>query len=104
MSVKARTANLQTVPKSHKTKKTKKKFGGKTNLLDIIVTQCPSILKLLSRENQSLLIRRDALLVLDLCLDIIDRIARFHLEGDGFAREGFHKAEKVTRQKGSVCA
>lgn len=34
----------------------------------------------------------DAFLVLDLALDVVDRIARLHLEGDGFAREGLDEA------------
>ena len=59
-----------------------------THLLDVIIAQSPSILKLLARENEPLLVRRDALLVLDLGFDVVDRVARFHLEGDGLAREG----------------
>ncbi len=47
--------------------------------------QSSAILELLARENETLLIRGDALLVLDLALHIVDRIRTFHLEGDGFA-------------------
>ncbi len=53
-----------------------------------VITQSPSILQLLPGENQPLLIRRDSFLVLDLGLDVIDRVGRFHLESDGFAGEG----------------
>ena len=63
-----------------------------TYLLDIIVAQCPPILKLFSRKDQTLLIRRDALFVLDLGLDIVDCVAGFDFEGDGFAREGLDEA------------
>ena len=74
-------------------------------LLDIVVAQCASIFKLLSGKNQTLLVRRNArvglwvtersarisynspFLVLDLGLDIIDCIRRFHLEGDRFSSE-----------------
>jgi hypothetical protein len=51
-------------------------------LLDVIVAQRPAILKLLSGEDQTLLVWRDALLVLDLGLDVVDRVRRLNLEGD----------------------
>merc|ERR1719232_15944 len=56
--------------------------------LDVVVGQGPAILKLLAGKDQPLLIRRDALLVLDLGLDILDGITGLDLEGDGLAREG----------------
>merc|ERR1719259_168567 len=40
-------------------------------LLDVVVGQSPAILQLLASEDQSLLIRGDSLLVLDLGLDIL---------------------------------
>ena len=58
-------------------------------LLDIVVGQRSSILELFAGENQTLLIRGDALLVLDLRLDVVDGIAGFDIEGDGLTREGF---------------
>lgn len=63
-----------------------------TYLLDVVVGQCAAILQLLSREDQSLLVRWDAFLVLDFGFDIVDCVARFDLEGDGLARQGLHKA------------
>ena len=57
-------------------------------LLDIIIAQGAPILKLLAREDQPLLVRRDALLILDLGLDVVDRVAGLDFEGDGLAREG----------------
>ena len=57
-------------------------------LLDVVVGEGTAILKLLSSEDQALLVGRDALLVLDLGLDIVDGVRGLHLEGDGFAREG----------------
>jgi hypothetical protein len=47
---------------------------------------------LLSGEDQALLVRGDSLLVLDLGLDIVDRITALDLERDGLAREGFDEA------------
>eukprot|EP01046_Picozoa_sp_COSAG06_P007294 COSAG06_NODE_354_length_16880_cov_7.746545_7_plen_713_part_00 len=38
-----------------------------------------------------LLVRRDALLVLDLRLDILDRVRSLNLEGDGLARQRLHE-------------
>merc|ERR1711915_879762 len=43
-------------------------------LLDVVVGQCASILQLLPSEDQTLLVRRDTLFVLDLGLDIFDGI------------------------------
>jgi hypothetical protein len=43
-------------------------------LLDVVVTERASILQLLTGEDQSLLIRRNTLLVLDLGLDVVDGI------------------------------
>ena len=56
-------------------------------LLDIVVAERAAVFELLPGENQALLVGRNALLVLDLALDIVDGVARFHLEGDGFARD-----------------
>lgn len=38
------------------------------------------------------MVGRNAFLVLDLGLDIVDRVRRLHFEGDGLAREGFDEA------------
>merc|ERR1711917_138509 len=43
--------------------------------LDVVVGQSPSVLELLSSEDQPLLVRGDALLVLDLGLHVLDAIA-----------------------------
>ena len=59
--------------------------------LNVIIGKGPAILKLLSSENEALLIGGDAFLVLDLGLDVIDCIGRLHLEGDGLAGKGLHK-------------
>merc|ERR1719461_2755937 len=59
--------------------------------LDVVVGQSPPILQLLASEDQPLLVRRDSLLVLDLGLDILNRVRGLHLEGDGLAREGLHE-------------
>ena len=56
-------------------------------LLDVVVTQRAALLQLLAGEDQALLIRRDALLLLDLALHILDRVVGLDLERDRLARE-----------------
>ena len=43
-------------------------------LLDVVITQGTSILELLPREDQTLLIGGESLLVLDLSLDVVNGI------------------------------
>jgi hypothetical protein len=57
-------------------------------LLDVVVGESASILKLLSSKDQTLLIRRDSFLVLDLGLDIVNSIRWLHIKGDGLSSEG----------------
>ena len=59
-------------------------------LLDVVVGQGAAIFQLLAGEDEALLIRGDALLVLDLSLDVVDRVRRLHLEGDGLASQGLY--------------
>lgn len=56
-------------------------------LCNIVIGQCTTVLKLLARKNQTLLIRRNPLLVLNLALDSLNVITRFHVECNGLARE-----------------
>jgi len=60
-------------------------------LLDIVVRKSAPIFELLSGKDQSLLIRRDAFLVLDFGLDVVNRIGRLHIECDGLSREGLYE-------------
>merc|ERR1712151_777860 len=57
-------------------------------LLDVVITQSTSILKLLSCENQTLLIRRNSLLILNLCLDIVNGIRWLDIQGNSFSGKG----------------
>ena len=59
--------------------------------LDVIIREHPTVLKLLSSENEALLVRGNSLLVLNLRLDVIDGVGRLHLEGDGLAGESLHE-------------
>ena len=60
-------------------------------LLNVVVRKGTSVLELLAREDESLLVGRDALLVLDLRLDVLDRVAGLDVQGDGLAGEGLHE-------------
>merc|ERR1712152_83155 len=57
-------------------------------LLDVVVRESPSILELLSSKDQPLLVWRNAFLVLDLGLDVLNAVRGLDLEGDGLAGEG----------------
>ena len=57
-------------------------------LLDVVVTEGAAVLELLARKDEALLVGRDALLVLDLLLYVVDRVRRLDVERDGLAREG----------------
>lgn len=50
-----------------------------------VVRKGPAVLKLLSGEDQTLLVRGDTLLVLDLGLDIVDSVGGLDLKGDGLS-------------------
>ena len=55
-------------------------------LLNIVVGQSAAILELFARENQALLVWRNALLVLNLALDIVNSVRALDLKGDGLSR------------------
>ena len=66
-------------------------------LLNVVITQSATILQLLSGKDETLLIGRDALLVLNLGLDIVNRVGRLHIQRNGLASQGLdenlHKRE-----------
>ena len=60
-------------------------------LLNVIIGQSVSVLKLLARKNQALLFQRNALLVLDLCLDVINGIKDLNVKRNGLSRDGLNE-------------
>ena len=56
--------------------------------MDVVIGKGSSILKLLSSEDESLLIGGNSFLVLDLSLDVVDGVRSFDIESDGLAGEG----------------
>merc|ERR1711971_1150244 len=67
-------------------------------LLDVVVREGSSILKLLTSKDQPLLVWGNSLLVLDLGLDILNGVRWLHLQGDGLASEGLDKDLHTTSQ------
>jgi len=60
-------------------------------LLNVVIAQRATILKLFARKDEALLIGRDSFLVLNLGLDIINRIRRLNIQGDGLSGERLDK-------------
>ena len=74
-------------------------------LLDVVVAEGTAVFQLLTREDQALLVRWDAFLVLDLALDIVNRIRGLNLEGDGLSGDcdmTLADAQMVMRLPGAV--
>jgi hypothetical protein len=61
-------------------------------LLDVVVGKGAAILELLAGKDQALLVWGNALLVLNLALDIVDGVRGLDLKGDGLARKGLDEA------------
>lgn len=59
--------------------------------LNIVIGKRSAIFELLTRKDETLLIRRNAFLVLNLGFHILDRVGRLDIERNGFAREGLDK-------------
>lgn len=55
--------------------------------LYVVVGESATVFELLSSEDQTLLVRRNALLVLNLGLDIVDSVRGFNLKSDGLASD-----------------
>ena len=60
-------------------------------LLDVVVRKSTAVLELLAGKDKTLLIRGDTLLVLDLSLDVVDRVRRLDIEGDGLSGQGLYE-------------
>jgi len=67
-------------------------------LLNVVVGESSAVLKLLSSENESLLIWRNTFLVLDLGLDVLNGITWLDIEGDGLSGEGLDEDLHTTSE------
>jgi len=70
----------------HTATKTKDEVKGRF-LLDVVIGKSAAVLKLLTRKDQALLVWRDALLVLDLGLNVVDSVGRLNLKSNGLASQ-----------------
>merc|ERR1712032_1763199 len=67
-------------------------------LLDVVIRESTAVLELLSSEDETLLVGRDALLVLDLGLHIVNGVGWLDLKGDGLAGEGLDEDLHTTAE------
>ena len=67
-------------------------------LLNVVVRKSTTILELLASENQALLVGWNALLVLDLRLNVIDRIGRLNFKGDSLPGKGLDENLHATTE------
>merc|ERR1711991_1217744 len=74
----------------HTTTKAEHKVEGRL-LLDVVIRKRPPVLELLASKDKTLLVRGDTLLVLDLGLDVLDRVRRLNLKGDGLPSKSLDK-------------
>ena len=56
-------------------------------LLDIVIRESSAVFKLLSSEDETLLIWGDTFLILDLSFDILNGVCRLDLKSDGLTSE-----------------
>ena len=57
-------------------------------LLNVVIRKSAAVLELLASEDETLLVRGDTLLVLNLRLDVVDGIGRLNLKGDSLTSQG----------------
>jgi hypothetical protein len=72
-------------------------------LLNVVVRKGAAILELLSGKDETLLIGRNSLLVLNLGLDVVDGIGRLYIEGNGLSGKSLDKnLHTTTKTKNKV--
>ncbi len=79
------------------TTETKNEMEGRL-LLDVVIAKGSAILELLTGKDESLLIRGNSLLILNLGLYVIDSIGGLDIKGDGLTREGLNEDLHVKKQ------
>ncbi|KAI5082600.1 hypothetical protein GOP47_0002343, partial [Adiantum capillus-veneris] len=81
----------------HPSTQTKHKVEGRL-LLDVVVCKGAAILQLLPSKDQTLLVRGDALLILDLGLHVVNGVGALNFESNGLSSEGFDEDLHPTTQ------
>merc|ERR1712168_1419577 len=72
------------------TPKTENQMEGRL-LLDVVVRESTAIFQLLSSKDQPLLVWWDSFLVLDLCLNIFNRVRWLNFKSNGLSSKSFDK-------------
>ena len=67
-------------------------------LLDVVVGESAAVFKLLSGEDEALLIWGDAFLVLNFCLDVLNGVGGFDVQSDGLASESLDEDLHATSE------
>jgi hypothetical protein len=67
-------------------------------LLDVVIRKSSAVLELLTSEDESLLVWWDALLVLDLGLDVLNGVSWLNIEGDGLSSQGLDEDLHTTSE------
>jgi hypothetical protein len=67
-------------------------------LLDVVVRESSAVFELLAGEDESLLVGRDAFLVLDLSLDVFDSVRGLNVQSDGLASQGLDEDLHATSE------
>ena len=67
-------------------------------LLDVVIRKSSAVLELLTSEDESLLVWWDALLVLDLGLNVFDGVGWLNIEGDGLSSQGLDENLHTTSE------
>ena len=60
-------------------------------LLDVVVAEGATVLQLLAGEDETLLVGRDPLFLLNLRLHALNRIGRLYINRNSFSRQGLTK-------------
>merc|ERR1711941_136290 len=64
--------------------------------LDVVIRKSTTVLQLFACEDQPLLVRWNAFLVLYFCLHVVNRVAGLDIEGDRLARKSLHEDLNTT--------
>jgi len=67
-------------------------------LLDVVIRKGAAVLELLASKDKPLLVRWNALLILDLCLHVIDGVTGLDIQRDGLAGQRLHEDLHATSQ------
>ena len=80
------------------TTKTKNQVQGRL-LLDVVVRESTTILELLTGEDETLLVGRNTLLILNFLLYVLDAVRGLDIQSDGLSSKGLYENLQDQRTK-----